>query len=115
MKNYADLVLRRRAALFCPGACGFPFRGELSFAASTNSSRRFLGTERTPRITSLKCWNSGVESNGAAFILSPSGHEFASRVPGAFGKEGLSSTLRFPGQLFVSQAASNNLFHDSGE
>ena len=29
-------------------------------------------------MTSLKCLNSGVESNRAAFILSQSGHEFAS-------------------------------------
>ncbi len=66
-------------------------------------------------MTSLKCWNSGVESNGAAFILSPSGHEFAFRVPGAFGEEGLSSTLRFASQFFVSDPASNNLFHDCGK
>src|SRR5258708_36129769 len=64
-------------------------------------------------MTSLKCLNSGVESNGAAFILSPSGYGFASRVPGAFGKEVVSSiTPIFASQLFVSDAASNDLLHD---
>ena len=54
---------------FCPGACGLPFLGDFSFAAFTSSSRRFFGIERTARMTFLKCRNSGVESNGAAFIL----------------------------------------------
>jgi hypothetical protein len=42
-------------------------------------------------MTPLKRLNSGVESNGAAFILFPLGRECVSRVPGAFGKEWLSS------------------------
>src|SRR5258706_5437229 len=82
MSQVAHLDLRRFLVRFCPVACELPFLGEFSFASRTSSSRRFLGTARTPRMTSLKCWNSGVESNRAAFILSPSGYGFASRVLG---------------------------------
>ena len=66
-------------------------------------------------MTSLKCWNSGVESNGAAFILSPRGCGYASRVPGAYGEEVSSSTLRFASQFLVRDPASDNLFHDTRE
>ena len=67
-------------------------------------------------MTSLKCWNSGVNSNGAAFILSPSVSGFVSRVPGAYGKEASSSNLtRLASQLFVSDPTSDNLFHDASE
>lgn len=87
------LDLRRRFFTFWPGAFGSPLRGEFSFASRTNSSTRAFGTARTCRMTSLKCWNSGVESNGAAFILFPSVSGFVSRVPGASGKEVSSSNL----------------------
>lgn len=67
-------------------------------------------------MTSLKCWNSGVESNGATFILLPSVSGFVSRVPGAFGREVSSNSFfRFASQLLVSNSASHDLFHDSGE
>src|ERR1035441_3783925 len=88
---------------FCPGACGSPFRGEFSFAARTSSSRRFFGTARTYLMTSLKCWNSGVESNGSAFILSPLGCGVFSRVPAVSEEEAASSILLvFAGQLLVT-------------
>jgi hypothetical protein len=38
------------APAFRPGALRLPLRGEVSFAAATNSSRRFLGTDNTPRM-----------------------------------------------------------------
>jgi hypothetical protein len=67
-------------------------------------------------MTSLKCLNSGVESNGAAFILSPSVSGFSCRVPGAYGKEGSSSSLlHLAGEFFIRHAASHNLFHDGGK
>jgi hypothetical protein len=106
-------VLRRTTVRFRPGACESPILGEASFAAFTNSSKRFLGTARMPRMTSLKCWNSGVESNGAAFILSPLEHGLVVRVLGAYGEEVASSTLLFARQLFVGNPPSNNLLHDS--
>lgn len=67
-------------------------------------------------MTSLKCWNSGVNSNGAAFILSPSVSGFVSRVPGAYAKE-VSSSLapRLAGQFFVSNPASDNLLHHASK
>src|ERR1035441_2527015 len=106
----------RRFARFCPGACGSPFRGEFSLAARTSSSRRFLGTARTARMTSLKCWNSGVELNGAAFILSPLGCGASFRVPAVSGEEDASSILQaLAGQLLVGDSASDNLFHYSNE
>jgi hypothetical protein len=94
-----------------PGARGLSLRGERSLAASTNSSRRFFETPRTPRMTSLKRRNSGVESNGAAFILYPSVRGFVSRVPGAYGKQASSSShRRFPSQFLVSDSTLYNLF-----
>jgi hypothetical protein len=105
----------RRFNRFCPGACGSPFLGEFFFVAWTNSSRRFLGTAKTPRMTSLKRWNSGVESNGAAFILSPSVSGYVSRVPGAYGKEASSSAPRFACRFLVSQSPSDDLLHDGAE
>src|SRR5437667_8560171 len=110
------LDLRFGADRFCPGALGFPFRGDLSFAIRTNSSSRAFGTARMARMTSLKCWNSGVESNGAAFILSPSVSGFVSRVPGAYGKEVSSSIApRLACQLFVCDPATYDLLHDHSE
>jgi hypothetical protein len=101
---------------FCPGACGSPFRGDSSFAFATSSSSRFFGTARTPRMISLKCWNSGVESNGAAFILSPVECGCVSRDSGAYGKEvSSSSLLSLSREFFVRHAPSYNLFHDGGE
>ena len=67
-------------------------------------------------MTSLKYWNSGVESNGAAFILSPSGYGVVFRVLGASEEEALSSVLgKFASQFLVGDAASNDLFHDASE
>jgi hypothetical protein len=67
-------------------------------------------------MTSLKCLNSGVESNGAAFILFPSVNGFVSRVPGASGKEVSSSNLlSLASQFSIRHATTNNLFHDGGE
>ena len=67
-------------------------------------------------MTSLKCWNSGVESNGAAFILSPSGRGFSFLVLGAYGKEAASSVApRLPRQRFVGNPTSDNLLHDGSE
>jgi hypothetical protein len=67
-------------------------------------------------MTSLKCWNSGVESNGAAFILSPVECGYVSRDSGAYGKEGSSSSLlKLARQFFVGHTPSNNLFHDCGK
>ena len=107
---------RLRAARLCPGACGLSLRREFSLASSTSTSKRALDTSRTPRMTSLKCWNSGVESNGAAFIRSPSVSGFVSRVPGASGKEASSSSLlSLAGQFSIPHAPSDNLFHDGGK
>lgn len=67
-------------------------------------------------MTSLKCWNSGVESNGAAFILSPVECGCVSRDSGACGKEVSSSRLLgLTSEFGVCHAASDNLFHDGGE
>jgi hypothetical protein len=66
-------------------------------------------------MTSLKCLNSGVESNDAAFILS-SEHRYVSRVPGAFEEEVLSSNLlSLASEFLVRHAAAHNLFHNGGE
>src|ERR1017187_6973303 len=106
----------RRFTRFCPGACGSPFRVEFFFAARTSSSRRVFGTARTARMTSLKCWNSGVESNGSAFILSPLVCGVSFRVPAVSEEEVVSSILLvLAGQLFVGNSASNDLFHYSNE
>jgi hypothetical protein len=42
----------------------------------------------TARMTFLKYWNSGVESNGSAFILSPLGYGVSFRAP-AVSEKGL--------------------------
>src|ERR1039457_2916972 len=108
--------LRRFFTRFCPGAWGSPFRGDFSFAARTSSSRRVFGTARTARMTSLKCRNSGVESNGSAFILSPLGYGVSFRVPAVFEEEAASSILQvLAGKLLVGDPASNNLLHHSYE
>ena len=60
-----------RFTLLRPGAPGLPLRGELSFDAFTNSSNSVFGTAMSFRIASLYCWNSGVESNEAGFMLPP--------------------------------------------
>ena len=106
-----EVGLRFRAALFCPGAHGFPVRGDLSFADRTNSSSRSFDTVRTLRMTSLKCWNSGVESNGSALILSPLGCGVSFRVPAVSGEEDASSILQIlASEFLVCHSASNNLF-----
>ena len=67
-------------------------------------------------MTSLKCWNSGVESNGSAFILSPLGCGVFSRVPAVSEEEAASSILLvFAGQLLVGDPASDDLLHYSDE
>jgi hypothetical protein len=67
-------------------------------------------------MTSLKCWNSGVESNGAAFILSPVECGYVSRDSGAYGKEvSSSSLLSLAREFFVRHAPSYDLFHNGGE
>ena len=67
-------------------------------------------------MTSLKCWNSGVELNGSAFILSPLGCGASFRVPAVSGEEDASSILQaLAGQLLVGDSASDNLFHYSNE
>src|ERR1022692_111654 len=92
----------RRFTCFCPGACGSPFLGDFSFAARTSSSRRVFGTVRTARMTSLKWWNSGVESNGSAFILSPLGYGVSFRVLAVSEEEVASSILQvLAGKLLV--------------
>src|SRR5271154_5046365 len=104
---------------FLPGECGFWLRGESFFAVSTNSSSRAFGTARTPRITSLKCWNSGVALKAGSFINLPSlsfsfSAPFArlscSWVPSA----GIGLT-KLTSEFFVRHAASHDLFHDDGE
>jgi hypothetical protein len=67
-------------------------------------------------MTSLKCWNSNVESNGAAFILSPVECGYVSRDSGAYGKEvSSSSLLSLAREFLIRHAPSDNLFHDGGE
>jgi hypothetical protein len=67
-------------------------------------------------MTPLKCLNSGVESNDAAFILSPSGYGFSFLVPGAYGKEAASSiALGFACQFLVSNSAAYYLLHNRSE
>jgi hypothetical protein len=67
-------------------------------------------------MTSLKCWNSGVESNGAAFILSPVECGYVSRDSGAYGKEvSSSSLLSLAREFFVRHAPSYDLLHDGGK
>lgn len=63
--------LDRGAARFVglrPGACGLSLRGDDSLATATIWSSSDFGTAIRRRITSLKCANSGVESNEAGFI-----------------------------------------------
>src|SRR6266852_8954137 len=108
--------LRRFASGFCPGACGSPFLGEFSLASRTSSSRRVFGAVRTCRMTSLKCLNSGVESNGLAFILSSLGCGVSFRVPAVCEEEVVSSILQIvAGKFLVGYPESDNPFHDSGE
>ena len=67
-------------------------------------------------MTSLKCWNSGVESSGSAFILSPLGYGVSFRVPAVSEEEAASSILQvLAGKFPVGYPASNNLLHDGSE
>src|SRR5690242_18292974 len=106
----------RRLTRFLPGASGFPLRGDSSFAARTNASRRSFGTAMTPRMTALKCWNSGVLSKDGSFINLPK-RACACRAPASSCSSGthLCLALRFAGQFIVSQPASDNLRHDQRE
>src|SRR5580698_2231053 len=103
---------------FRPGACGFPLRGEAFSASFTNSSNRAFGTFSTPRMTSLKCWNSGVESKAGSFINLPSSLSFTASLAGLSGSwvpsAGIGLT-ELTSEFFVSHAASDNLFHDDGK
>ena len=101
-----------------PGAFGLFLRGDSSFAALTNASSRSFGTARSARMTSLKCLNAGVESNGPSLINSLSGREVSSRAPVALYSSEAHSCYGFfcfASELFVSYSASNNLLHDGGE
>lgn len=68
-------------------------------------------------MTSLKCWNSGVLSNGPSLINPLSGREVSSRAPVSCVLEARSclAFFRVTGEFFVSDATANNLFHDVGE
>ena len=67
-------------------------------------------------MTSLNSLNSGVESNGSAFILSPLGDGHVARVPAVSGKEVVSSILhKLPGQFSVRYSPANNLLHYNSE
>lgn len=103
--------------LLRPGACGLPFRGDSNSASDTNSSSRDLDTFMTPRMTSLKCWNSGVESKAGSFINLPK-RTSSCRAPvsSLVSSWALASlSLRFARQLGISQPSSDDLFHDDGE
>jgi hypothetical protein len=65
------LVERLTASRLRPGADGLFFRGDDSLASRISSSTRVFGTASNARICSLKCANSGVESNEAGFMLAP--------------------------------------------
>lgn len=48
---------------------GSPLGGDSSFAVRTSSSKRSFGTASTPRMTVLKCWNSGFETRARVDVL----------------------------------------------
>ena len=90
VRRYKLFFVYRLVAFF-PGASGSPLRGDSSFAACTNSSKRSLGTARTPRMTVLKCLNSGVESKDGSLrwsFSSPAGRKIirSSRALAAFAR-----------------------------
>lgn len=67
-------------------------------------------------MTSSKCLNSGVASNGAAFILSPLGYGVSFRVPGVFEEEvALSIFQSYSGKFLLSYSGTDNLFQDTGK
>ena len=71
MGEWCYLARRRPFVFFRPGEWGSPLRGDRSAACLTIASTSDLGTCTSFLITLLKCWNSGVDSNGAGFILAP--------------------------------------------
>ena len=97
---------------FSPGACGFPIRGDSSFAASNNSFRRCSGTARAPRMPVLKCWNSGVASKQIAFINLPK-LAWACRAPVPSSAPGthLCSRLRFADEFIVGEPERSEVFN----
>jgi hypothetical protein len=107
----------RFEARFLPGERGSPFLGELALAAWTNSSKRFFGTNRMLRMTSLKCWNSEIKSNCSCFINYLSGHEVSSRAPADYslGARFWSNAIWLASELFVGDAAVNDLLHSGTE
>ena len=95
---------------FCPGACGSP---PASYLLPLEPVRpNVLGTARTPRMTSLKCWNSGVESKDGSFINLPK-RTYACRAPvsslSSWARPSL--RVRLASQSSIRQSASDNLFH----
>ena len=114
--NYGVDLLRLRFPRFFRRV-GVAFRGDSSFAACTNSaSRRSLGTARTPRMTVLKCLNSGVESKDGSFINLPK-RTCAFRAPASSCHSGtrLCLRLRLAGQFIIRQTLADNLAHNDDE
>jgi hypothetical protein len=104
-------------ARFFPSKRESPFRGgDSSLAFATNSSSLFFGTARTPRMTSLKCANSGVLSKARSFITLPK-QACAFRAPVSSCSSWAHLCLRFffAGEFAVGNAATNNLLHDTAE
>ena len=67
-------------------------------------------------MTSLKCWNSGVESNGVTLIKLPK-RAYACRAPVSScpSRARLCLRLRFTGQFIIRQSPTDNLPHDNDE
>src|SRR6185295_1917187 len=68
-------------------------------------------------MTSLNCWNSGVESKDRAFIHLPK-RACACHAPASSWLSSgthLSLVLRFAGQFIISQPSSDNLSHNDCE
>src|SRR5438105_1975343 len=82
----------------------------------TNLSNRSLGTARTRRMASLKCRNSGVDSNCSAFINLPK-QACACRAPASscHSRTRLCLRLRFTGQFIIRQSLADNLRHHNSE
>ncbi len=112
--TYYFIALRFVFIRFRPGAFGLPLRGDAFSAFFTNSSSRAFGTARTPRMTSLKCWNSSVESKASSFITLPK-RSYVSRAPvsSMYSWALASLAFRLASQLSIRQSASHDLLHDA--
>jgi len=69
-------------------------------------------------MTSLKCWNSGVESNAGSFINLPSltfAPAFLTRLARPRVRSTRFDLTELAGEFLVRNAPSDNLFHDAGE